>query len=337
MSTLNRASGAYDRNAEIARIDADWAENPRWQHATRTHSADDVVRLRGSMKRDNLLARRGADKLWEALTTRADGQCLSALDAATAADAVQHVQTGIDAINLPGQPIAAVRQVNQAFARADQIQWKATKQPGSAEYIDYFAPLIADAEAGHSGVLGAYELMQNLIRAGAAGVQFADRLIDRMGDTALMSTQDAVQQLIAARLAADVEDAPTLIVARTSARKIELLLADYATCDQPFVVGERSEEDGLYRIDGGIELAIARGLAYAPYADLLWCEMPEPDLAAAKQFADAIRQEHPEQLLAFSCTGDLNATFQRELVALGYTLQFSASERNRSSLDSRAA
>jgi isocitrate lyase len=335
MNILDRAAGTYDRTAEIDRITADWTDNPRWQHASRTYSADNVVRLRGSMKRDNMLAYRGAEKLWKALT-RANGNCISALDAATGADAVHHVQAGVEAIHLSGQPIATVRQINHAFERADQLQWKAGKQPDSADYIDYFAPLIADAEIGFSTALSAYELTQNLIRAGAAGVHFGDQQTNSTGETVLVSAQDAVQQLIAARLAADVEDVPALIVARTHANLGDLLLAECAACDQPFVVGELDEE-GFYRVSGGIELAIARGLAYTPHADVLWLEMAQPDLAAAKQFAEAIRREYPNQLLAFSCSGNLDAALQRELAALGYALQFTDSDRKQTSIDSRAA
>lgn len=338
MNTLNHASGAYDRNAEITRIDADWAENPRFQHVARTYSADDVVRLRGSMKRDNMLARRGAEKLWDALND-ADNAFIDAQTILTGGEAVQHVKAGTQAINLPGQAIVAVRQINHAFARADQIQWKAGQQPGSSDYIDYFAPIIA--EAGCHGVLSAYELTQNLIRAGAAGVHFDDQCTDHMGETIFEPAQDAVQKLIAARLAADVEDVPTLIVARTHASATELLMADCDSADQPFVVGERSEE-GFYRIKGGIDLAITRGLAYAPYADLLCLETTELNLAEAAQFADAIRREYPNQLLAFSCINPLHANtteaVQRELTALGYTFQFIGSDRrHQESIDSRAA
>lgn len=352
MSTLNRTSGAYDRNAEIARINADWAENPRWQQVSRTYSADDVVRLRGSMNRDNMLARRGAEKLWDVLnnsarSTRAN--CLmQAMDELIGAEAVHQVKAGTPMITLSGGQIATVRQINSAFARADQIQWKAGTQPNSADYLDYFAPIVADGEASFCGVLSGYELAQNLIRAGAAGVHFADQLADQVDEPVLVSAQDAVQKLIAARLAADVEDVPTLIFARTNADATDLLLADCDSCDQPFVVGERTEE-GFYPVQGGIELAIARGLTYAPHADVLWCETTQPDLAKAQQFAEAIRRKYPNQLLAYSCSPARNhmnylddtatATFQRELAALGYTFQFIAEEQRRDqpAIDSRAA
>ena len=350
MSTLNRASGPYDRHAEIARIDAEWSENPRWQQVTRTHSAEDVVRLRGSMNRDNMLARRGAEKLWDivnrnARTVPTTNLFIHALEGMSGGEAVNHVKAGTQVITLSGGQIAAVRQINSAFARADQIQWKAGAQ---AESRDYFAPLIADGEASFCGVLSGYELAQNLIRAGAAGVHFADQLADETDEPVLVSTQDAVQKLIAARLAADVEDVPTLIFARTNADSIDLLMTECDACDQPFVVGERNDE-GFYPVKGGVELAIARGLAYAPYADVVWCETTEPNLDEAKQFAEAIRREYPDQLLAYSCSPSAShmgylddsatATFQRELAALGYTFQFIASEQHREqpAIGSRAA
>lgn len=357
MSTNNRAPGSYDRNVEIARLNADWAENLRWKNITRTHAAADVVCLRGSLKRDNTLARRGAEKLWELIQNCAPAASfVNALGATSDGQAVQQVRAGMPVIYLSGTQAAedvdnsetmypdqstyavdsipsAVRRINNALERADRIQWKAGKQPGNADYVDYFAPILAAAEAGCAGVLNTYELMTNMIRAGAAGVHFDDRLAGHTDNNVLIPTQEAVQKLIAARLASDVEDAPTLIMALTNANAASLLTSDCDECDQPFVIGERNEE-GFYPVGAGIDLAIARGLAYAPYADLVSLETAAPDLDVARKFAAAIRSEYPRQLLAYSCV--LSSTsaikldqatitkFQRELSALGYQLQFIA-------------
>jgi isocitrate lyase len=229
-----------------------------------------------------------------------------------------------------------VRRINNAFERADQIQWKTGKNPGDADYIEYFAPIVADAEAGFGGVLNAYELMKNMIRAGAAGVHLEDQLASakkcgHMGGKVLVPTQEAIQKLIAARLAADVEGVPTLILARTDANAAGLLTSDCDPYDQPFLTGARTSE-GFFEVRAGIDQAIARGLAYAPYADLIWCETATPDLDEAKQFAEAIRREYPNQLLAYNCSPSFNwkkklddasiAKFQRELSAMGYKFQF---------------
>jgi isocitrate lyase len=357
MTTTNRATGSYDRNAETARLKADWAQNPRWKNVTRTYSAEDVVRLRGSLQPDNTLARRGAEKLWGLIAS--DRGFVNAMGVANGSQAVQEVKAGASTIYLSGGQLAGdssaaetlypdqslyatdslpalVRRINNAFERADQLQWKAGKQPGNADYIDHFAPIVADAQAGRSGVLNAYELMRNMIRAGAAGVHFEDQCAvgedGQIAGNVLLPTQEAVQNLIAARLAADVGEVPTLILARTAANT-ELLTSDCDPCDQPFVLGERSD-DGFYPIKAGVDQAIARGQAYAPYADVLWLETAEPDLAAAKQFAAAIRREYPEQLLGYNCALSFNwkksfddtaiGAFQRELAALGYNLQFVA-------------
>jgi isocitrate lyase len=272
---------------------------------------------------------------------------------------MQQVKAGIEAIYLSGWQVAAdnnsslsmypdqslyavnsvptvVQRINNAFRRADQIQWKAGKNPGDADYIDYFAPVVADAEAGFGGVLNAYELMKSMIEAGAAGVHFEDQLASvkkcgHMGGKVLVPTQEAVQKLIAARLAADVAGTPTVVLARTDANAADLLTSDCDPYDQPFCTGERTAE-GFYRVKAGIEQAIARGLAYAPYADMLWCETATPCLKEAKKFAEAIHAKYPDQLLAYNCSPSFNwkknlddatiAKFQAELSAMGYKYQF---------------
>jgi isocitrate lyase len=362
---FDMSTGDYSRNAEIARIKADWAENPRWKGITRTYQAEDVVRLRGSLSRENTIAKRGAEKLWHLINNggrpafRPDKDFVNAMGALTGGQAVQQVKAGVQAIYLSGWQVAAdantsetmypdqslyavdsvptvVRRINNAFERADQIQWKAGKNPDDAGYIDYYAPIVADAEAGFGGVLNAYELMKNMIRAGASGVHFEDQLASvkkcgHMGGKVLVPTQEAVQKLTAARLAADVEGVSTIILARTDANAADLLTSDCDPYDKPFVVGERTPE-GFYRVRAGIDQAIARGLAYAPYADLLWCETAKPDLAEARKFAEAIRHEYPDQLLSYNCSPSFNwkknlddstiAKFQRELSAMGYKFQF---------------
>jgi len=359
------ATGDYDRDAEVARIKKDWAENPRWKGVTRTYTAEDVVRLRGSLKRENTIARRGAEKLWDLVTNgakpafRPEKDFVNAMGALTGGQAVQQVKAGVQAIYLSGWQVAAdantsetmypdqslyavdsvptvVRRINNAFERADQIQWKAGKKQGDAGHVDYFAPIVADAEAGFGGVLNAYELMKNMIRAGASGVHFEDQLASvkkcgHMGGKVLVPTQEAIQKLIAARLASDVEDVPTIVLARTDANAADLLTSDCDPYDKSFVIGERSSE-GFYRVRNGIDQAISRGLAYAPYADLLWCETAKPDLHEARQFAEAVKAKFPDQLLSYNCSPSFNwkknlddatiAKFQRELSAMGYKFQF---------------
>ncbi len=358
-------TGSYDRTQEIARLELDWAENPRWRGVKRTYSAADVVRLRGSIQGGNTLARRGAEKLWDLLQNgahpefRKDKDFVNSMGALTGGQAVQQAKAGIQAIYLSGWQVAAdnnsgatmypdqslypadsvpkvVERINNAFRRADQIQWSKGLNPGSAGYIDYFLPIVADAEAGFGGVLNAYELMKALIDAGAAGVHFEDQLASvkkcgHMGGKVLVPTQEAVQKLTAARLAADVADVPTIVLARTDANAADLLTSDFDENDKPFVIGHRTAE-GFYRTRAGIEQAISRGLAYAPYADLLWCETAKPDLQEARQFAEAIRERYPDQLLAYNCSPSFNwrknlddatiAKFQRELSAMGYKFQF---------------
>ena len=347
------------REQQIAAIEKDWAENPRWKGVERTYSAADVVRLRGSVQPANTLADLGARKLWDLVTGDAKKGYVNCLGALTAGQAMQQVKAGIEAIYLSGWQVAAdnnsslsmypdqslyavnsvptvIQRINNAFRRADQIQWKAGKNPGDADYVDYFAPVVADAEAGFGGVLNAYELMKSMIEAGAAGVHFEDQLASvkkcgHMGGKVLVPTQEAIQKLVAARLAADVAGTPTVVLARTDANAADLLTSDCDPYDQPFCTGERTAE-GFYRVKAGIDQAIARGLAYAPYADMLWCETATPCLEEAKKFADAIHAKYPDQLLAYNCSPSFNwkknlddatiAKFQAELSAMGYKYQF---------------
>ena len=336
---------------QAKQLKADWATNPRWKGVTRPYSAEDVVRLRGSVMIEHTLARRGAAKLWDLVNTEDFVPCLGAL---TGGQAVQQVKAGIKAIYLSGWQVAAdgntsetmypdqslyavdsvptmVRRINNAFKRADEIQWH--KGGGKT---DYFIPIVADAEAGFGGVLNAFELMKNMIEAGAAGVHFEDQLASakkcgHMGGKVLVPTQDAEQKLVAARLAADVMGVPTVVLARTDANAANLMTSDIDERDAPFVTGERTAE-GFYMTRAGLDQAIARGLAYAPYADLLWCETAVPDMDEAKRFAEAIKKQFPDQLLAYNCSPSFNwkknlddasiAKFQRELGAMGYKYQF---------------
>ena len=336
---------------QVDQLNAEWKTNPRWQGVQRDYTAEDVVRLRGSVPIEHSLARRGAEKLWKLVN---EEDFVPTLGALTGGQAVQQVKAGVKAIYLSGWQVAAdantsetmypdqslyavdsvptiVRRINNAFARADQIQW--SKGGGD---IDFFAPIIADAEAGFGGVLNAFELMKAMIEAGASGVHFEDQLASakkcgHMGGKVLVPTQDAVQKLIAARLAADSMNVPTIVLARTDANAAALLTSDIDERDGKFVTGERTPE-GFYVTRPGIEQAIDRGLSYAPYADLLWCETAVPDLDEAKQFAEAIRGKYPNQLLAYNCSPSFNwkknlddptiAKFQRELGAMGYKYQF---------------
>lgn len=352
------------QQAEAAKaLQQEWETDPRWQHVQRTYSALDVVRLRGSVQPEYTYAQNGADKLWHLVNGGAEAKFgknyVNALGALTGGQAVQQVKAGLQAIYLSGWQVAAdnnsamgmypdqslypvdsvptvVERINNSFARADQIQWSKGIAPDQAGYIDYFAPIVADAEAGFGGVLNAYELMLSMIRAGAAGVHFEDQLASvkkcgHMGGKVLVPTQEAVQKLIAARLAADVAGVPTLILARTDANAADLLTSDVDPNDHPFCTGERTAE-GFYRVNAGIDQAISRGLAYAPFADLLWCETAKPDLDEARQFAEAIHAKYPGKLLAYNCSPSFNwkrnlddatiAKFQKELAAMGYKFQF---------------
>ncbi len=347
------------REEAIKALEKDWAENPRWKGVKRNYSAEDVVRLRGSVQPEFTLARLGAEKLWKRVNGEAKKGYVNCLGALTGGQAVQQVKAGIEAIYLSGWQVAAdantgmtmypdqslypvnsvptvVQRINNAFQRADQIQFQKGANPGDKDWVDYFAPIVADAEAGFGGVLNAYELMRAMIEAGAAGVHFEDQLASvkkcgHMGGKVLVPTQEAVQKLNAARFAADVAGVPTIVLARTDANAADLLTNDVDDYDKPFVTGERTAE-GFFRTKAGIDQAIARGLAYAPYADLLWCETATPDLDEARQFAEAIKKEFPDQLLAYNCSPSFNwkknlddatiAKFQQELSDMGYKYQF---------------
>jgi len=344
------------RKAEAATIQKDWDTNPRWQGVKRGYTAEDVVRLRGSVRPEYTLARQGAEKLWNLVNNEAYVNCLGAL---TGGQAMQQVKAGVKAIYLSGWQVAAdnntyaamypdqslypvdsvpkvVERINNTFERADQIQWSKGINPGDPDYIDYFAPIVADAEAGFGGVLNAYELSKALIKNGAAGVHFEDQLSSvkkcgHLGGKVLLPTQESVQKLIAARLAADVMGVPTIILARTDAEAADLLTSDYDENDKPFLTGERTPE-GFYKTRKGLGQAISRGLAYAQYADMVWCETGTPDLDFAKKFAEAIREKFPGKMLAYNCSPSFNwkknlddatiAKFQRELGAMGYKYQF---------------
>ncbi|HWN30311.1 MAG TPA: isocitrate lyase [Burkholderiales bacterium] len=336
---------------EIARIKKEWAENPRWKGIKRTYTAEDVERLRGSVHIEHTLAKRGAEKLWKLVNEQ---PYVNALGALTGNQAMQQVKAGLKAVYLSGWQVAAdanlagqmypdqslypadsvpavVKKINNTFMRADQLHHAEGKDD-----IDWFAPIVADAEAGFGGVLNAFELMKAMIEAGAAGVHYEDQLASakkcgHMGGKVLVPTQEAVQKLIAARLAADMSGVPTLLFARTDAEGANLLTSDVDANDKPFITGERTSE-GFYRVNNGLEQAVSRGLAYAPYADLLWCETGIPDLEFAKKFAEAIRKQYPNRLLAYNCSPSFNwkknlddatiARFQRELGAMGYKFQF---------------
>ncbi len=342
------------KQEQIAALEKDWETNPRWKGVKRGYTAADVVNLRGSFVPEYSLARRGAEKLWNQVNTEDYINCLGAL---TGGQAVQQVKAGVKAIYLSGWQVAAdantsmtmypdqslyavdsvpavIKRINAAFTRADEIQW--SKDTPESEQIDYFAPIVADAEAGFGGVLNAFELAKAMIEAGTAGFHFEDQLASakkcgHMGGKVLVPTQEAVQKLVAARLAADTCGVPTVLMARTDANAANLMTSDIDPYDKEFVTGERSSE-GFYYMKAGIEQAISRGLAYAPYADLIWCETATPDLEEAKQFADAIHKEYPDQLLAYNCSPSFNwkknlddatiAKFQRELGAMGYKYQF---------------
>ena len=336
---------------QIEALKEDWEENPRWRGVKRAYTAADVVRLRGSMPVEHTLARCGAEKLWRLLHERPYVHSLGAL---TGNQAVQQAKAGLPAIYLSGWQVAAdandslqmypdqslyavssvptvVKRINNALARADQVQW----MEGSGD-VDYFAPIVADAEAGFGGVLNAYELMRAMIEAGAAGVHFEDQLAavkkcGHMGGKVLVSTQEAVQKLVAARLAADVAGVPTVLLARTDAEAANLLTSDIDENDKPFLTGERTSE-GFYKTKKGFDQALSRGLAYAEYADMVWCETGTPDLAFARKFAEGIRRKFPGKMLAYNCSPSFNwkrnlddaaiARFQRELGAMGYKFQF---------------
>ena len=329
----------------------DWANNPRWAGVTRTYSAEDVVRLRGTVHVEHSLARLGAEKLWKSLNT---SDFVNALGAMTGNQAMQQVKAGLKAIYLSGWQVAAdanlagemypdqslypansvpqvVKRINNTLLRADQLH-----HAEGDDSIDFLQPIVADAEAGFGGVLNAFELMKAMIEAGAAGVHFEDQLASvkkcgHMGGKVLVPTREAVEKLNAARLAADVMGVPTLLVARTDAEAADLLTSDVDANDQEFCTGERTVE-GFYKVRNGLDQAISRGLAYAPYADLVWCETGKPDLEFARKFAEAIHAKYPGKLLAYNCSPSFNwkknlddatiAKFQKEIAAYGYKFQF---------------
>ncbi|BDU18407.1 isocitrate lyase [Lysobacter auxotrophicus] len=329
----------------------DWATNPRWAGITRPYCPQDVVRLRGTVQVEHSIARLGAQKLWNSLHSE---PFVNALGALTGNQAMQQVKAGLKAIYLSGWQVAAdaniagemypdqslypansvpqvVRRINNTLLRADQIQCA----EGTGD-VDFLQPIVADAEAGFGGVLNAFELMKGMIEAGAAGVHFEDQLASvkkcgHMGGKVLVPTREAVEKLVAARLAADVMGVPTLIVARTDAEAADLITSDIDDNDKPFCTGERTVE-GFYKTSKGLDQAISRGLAYAPYADLVWCETGKPDLEFARKFAEAIHAKFPGKLLAYNCSPSFNwkknlddatiAKFQREIASYGYKFQF---------------
>jgi len=332
-------------------IESDWAQSPRWRGIQRGYSADEVCRLRGTVKVEYSLARQGAAKLWQYMD---EEPFVNALGALTGNQAMQQVRAGLKAIYLSGWQVAAdanlagemypdqslypadsvpsvVRRINKALLRADQLH-----HAEGDDSVDWMQPIVADAEAGFGGALNAHELMKAMIEAGAAGVHFEDQLASakkcgHMGGKVLVPTQDAVQKLVAARLAADILEVPTVLIARTDAMAAGLITSDADDYDREFVTGERTAE-GFFGVRPGIDQAISRGLAYAPWADLLWCETGKPDLKQAKQFAEAIHARFPGKLLAYNCSPSFNwkanlddptiARFQCELGAMGYKFQF---------------
>ncbi|MDQ4001379.1 MAG: isocitrate lyase [Actinomycetota bacterium] len=335
---------------QVVEIEREW-EGPRWEGVTRPYSAEAVARLRGSVRIEHTLARMGAERLWELMRERPYVRALGAL---TGNQAVQQVKAGLEAIYLSGWQVAAdanlagqmypdqslypansvphvVRRINQALQRADQID-HAEDRNGTY----WFAPILADAEAGFGGALNVFELMKAMIESGAAGVHFEDQLASEkkcghMGGKVLLPTAQAIRNLISARLAADVMGVPTVIVARTDADGADLITSDVDPADAEFLTGERTME-GFYRTRAGLEQAIARGLSYAPYADVVWCETSKPDLEQARQFAEAIHEKFPGKLLAYNCSPSFNwkknlseediATFQEQIAEMGYKFQF---------------
>ncbi|MDW8304234.1 MAG: isocitrate lyase [Acidobacteriota bacterium] len=336
---------------EIKELERDWQENPRWEGITRPYSAEDVVRLRGSLRIEYTLARKGAERLWKLLK---EEEFVSALGALTGSQAIQQVQAGLKAIYCSGWQVAAdanvagqmypdqslypansvpelVRRINNSLQRCDQIYHAEGKNE-----IYWFAPIVADAEAGFGGNLNAFELMKAMIEAGAAGVHFEDQLSSakkcgHLGGKVLVPTQEAIQKLVAARLAADVCGVPTILIARTDANSAALLTSDVDERDKPFCTGERTVE-GFHVVKCGLEQAIARSLAYAPYVDLLWFETSKPDLEEAKIFAERINEKFPGKMLAYNCSPSFNwkkkldeqaiSKFQTELAKMGYKFQF---------------
>ena len=346
---------------QIDALQHDWDSNPRWTGIKRPYSAADVVRLRGTVQPEHTLARRGAERLWKLVNGEARKGYVNAFGAISAGQAMQQAKAGLEAVYLSGWQVAAdgntsetmypdqslyaydsvptmVRRINNTFQRADEIQWKniVDGKLKAEDAIDFFLPIVADGEAGFGGVLNAYELMKNMITAGAAAVHFEDQLAavkkcGHMGGKVLVPTQEAIQKLVAARLAADVLGVPTVVLARTDAEAANLLTSDFDPNDAPFVTGERTAE-GFYRVRNGLEQSISRGVAYAPYADLVWCETGVPDIGFAREFAQAVLAANPGKLLSYNCSPSFNwkknlndkqiASFQEDLSALGYKYQF---------------
>ncbi|UBH07254.1 isocitrate lyase [Leucobacter sp. Psy1] len=343
-------------NDAATQLEWEWNNDPRWEQTTRDYSADEVIRLRGTVQEEHTLARRGAEKLWSQLTEEApSGGYTNALGALTGNQAVQQVKAGLRAIYLSGWQVAAdanlagqtypdqslypansvpqvVRRINNALLRADQIE----HAEGEQSVEDWLVPIVADAEAGFGGPLNAYELMKSMITAGAAGVHWEDQLASEkkcghLGGKVLIPTQQHVRTLNAARLAADVAGVPSVVVARTDAEAATLITSDVDERDQEFITGERTAE-GFYKVRNGLEPCIARARAYAPYSDLIWMETGTPDLDLARRFAEGVKSEFPDQMLAYNCSPSFNwrrhldddtiAKFQRELGAMGFTFQF---------------
>lgn len=346
LSIKNKGKKMIDADS----LETQWNSDKRWNGIIRPYSGKDVVRLRGSIHIDYTLARIGAEKFWKLLKTE---MYVPALGALTGNQAIQMVQAGLKAIYMSGWQVAAdanlagkmypdqslypanstpqaVQRINNALQRADEIDYSQGKNN-----VDWFVPIIADAEAGFGGALNAHELMKAMIEAGAAGVHFEDQLASEkkcghLGGKVLVPTSRFIKTLVAARLAADLKGTSTIIIARTDANAARLVMSDIDECDQKFFTGERSPE-GYFRTEGGLKSAIARGLAYAPYADMLWCETSSPDLEEARQFADAIHKQFPEKLLMYNCSPSFNwkkkldaetiAKFQKELAKMGYKFQ----------------
>ena len=339
--------------ADLAHLTNLWANDQRWIGVTRPYTPEDVLKLRGTLKVWHTFAQAGAERLWHLLNTE---EYIISLGAMTGNQAVQQVEAGLKAIYLSGWQVAAdanlagemypdqslypcnsvpavVKKINNALLRADQIQ----VLDGSEDGPYWFAPIVADAEAGFGGPLNAFELMKGMIEAGAAGVHFEDQLASakkcgHMGGKVLVPTSEFIAKLIAARLAADISGVPTVLIARTDADAAKLITNDIDDRDKPFIKNEPRTSEGFHQIEGGIDMAIARGLAYAPYADLIWCETSHPDLDEAKKFSEGIKQEYPDKLLSYNCSPSFNwksnlddatiAKFQKELAAMGYKFQF---------------
>jgi isocitrate lyase len=342
----------YSGTDAIAALGRDWHDNPRWRGITRPYSAGDVVRLRGSVPVEHSIAKLTANKLWHYLHQK---PFVNSLGALTGNQAMQQVKAGLDAIYLSGWQVAGdanlsaqmypdqslypvdsvpavAKRINNCLLRADQIY----HAEGDAS-IDWLKPIVADAEAGFGGVLNAFELMKQMIEAGVAGVHFEDQLSSakecgHMGGKVLVPTQEAIHKLVAARLAADVSGVPTVLLARTDAEAANLLTSDVDERDRPFITSKKRTAEGFFQVRNGLDQAIARGLAYAPYVDLLWCETGKPDLDEARTFAEAIHKEFPGKMLAYNCSPSFNwkrklddatiGRFQRELGAMGYKFQF---------------